>query len=190
MDNRLQSSFRGAVKNWWVSLLIGILAAILGIWCIFTPLSTFLAMTILFVVSFFVGGIFEIIFALTNMNTMRNWGWTLVIGIIDVVFGVILMSNMLISADVLMFLIAFWIIFQAIWGIGVSLDLKNVEGSGWGWLLALSIIGVLFGITCLFQPAITALLAAYMLGFSFLAYGIFRIYLGIRLRTIHKNLEK
>lgn len=190
MNNRLQSSFRDAVKNWWVSILIGIFAAILGVWCIFTPLSTFLAMTILFVVGFFVGGIFEIIFAITNMNSMRNWGWTLVIGIIDVVFGIILMSNMLISAEVLNYFIIFWILFQSIWGIGVSLDLKNIQGSGWGVLLVLCIVGVLFAIACLFQPDISAVFAAYMLGFSFLTYGIFRIYLGVRLRSIHKNLEE
>lgn len=189
MENRLQSSFRNAVKNWWVSLLIGILAVVVGIWCIFTPLSTFLAMTILFVIGFFVGGIFEIIFALTNMNSMKNWGWTLIIGIIDVVFGIVLMSNMAISADVLMFFIAFWILFQSIWGIGISLDLKNEPGSGWGFSLILSILGVLFAIACLFQPAISAMFAAYMLGFSFLSYGIFRIYLGMRLKSVHKNLE-
>ncbi len=190
MENRLQSTFRRAVKNWWISVLIGIFAALLGIWCLFTPLSTFLAMTILFTVGFFVGGIFEIIFALTNMSSMRNWGWTLVIGIIDVIFGIILMSNMLISAEVLSYLIVFWILFQSIWGIGLSIDLKNEKESGWAWLLVLSILGLVFAIASLFRPAMSALFAAYMLGFSFLAYGVFRIYLGMRFRTIYKHLEE
>lgn len=100
------------------------------------------------------------------------------------------MSNMLISAEVLSYLIVFWILFQSIWGIGLSLDLKNEKESGWGWLLILSILGLIFAIASLFRPAMSALFAAYMLGFSFLAYGIFRVSLGMRFRSIYKNLKE
>ncbi len=190
MDNHLLSSFKKAIKHWWVSLLVGIIAVALGLWCMFTPLTTFAALTIVFVISFFIGGISEIVFALANKDAMKNWGWTLAMGIIDFIFAIILLANMAIAPLMLCYLIAFWIMLQSIWGIGMSLDLQSIKGSGWGWLLALSILGVFSSIILLFQPAIAGIFAAYIISFGFLAYGILRIYLAFRLKNLEKYLPK
>lgn len=72
----------------------------------------------------------------------------------------------------------------------MSLDLQQYKGIGWGWLLALSVLGILFSIMLLFQPAAAGLFAAYIIGFSFLSYGISRIYLAFRLKSIHKYLPE
>jgi len=190
MENHLLSSFKKAIKHWWVSLLVGIIAIALGIWCMFTPLTTFAALTIVFVVSFFVGGISEIAFSLANKDSMKNWGWTLAVGIIDLIFAIILLANMELAPLMLCYLIAFWIMLQAIWGIGMSLDLQAIKNSGWGWLLALSILGLFASFLLLFQPAVAGLFAAYIIAFAFLAYGILRIYLAFRLKSLEKYLPK
>lgn len=186
MENHLLSSFKKAVKYWWVSLLVGIIAVVLGIVCMFTPFTTFTALALLFVCSFFVGGISEIAFAIANKDTIKNWGWTLAVGIIDFIFAIILLMNLELAPLMLAYLIAFWIMLQSFWGIGMSFELQPIKGSGWGWLLALSILGVIASILLLFQPAVAGLFAAYIVAFGFLAYGIFRIYLAFRLKTLHK----
>mgnify|MGYP002189487413 FL=1 len=84
MRNDLFYSVKQAVKYWWVSLLIGLLAIMLGIWCLTSPWSTITALSIVFSVTFFVSGVFEIIFAVSNRNTLKGWGWTLVSGIIEI----------------------------------------------------------------------------------------------------------
>lgn len=190
MEKHLLSSIEKVVKNWWVALILGIVGVVVGIWCLFTPIETFVAITILFVVAFFVGGISEIVFAISNRNVMRNWGWSLAMGIIDFIFAIILISNMAVATIMICYLIAFWILIQSIWGIGMSLDLQQYKGIGWGWLLALSVLGILFSIMLLFQPAAAGLFAAYIIGFSFLSYGISRIYLAFRLKSIHKYLPE
>lgn len=190
MENHLLSSIKRAVKNWWVSLLVGIIAVLLGTWCLFTPLTTFVALTLIFVICFFIGGISEIVFAVSNRNVLRNWGWSLAMGIIDFIFAIVLLSNMEIAPILFCYLIAFWILIQSIWAVGMSLDLQQYKGIGWGWLLALSILGILFALVLLFQPAIAGLFAAYIIAFSFLSYGIFRIYLAFRLKSLHKYLPK
>lgn len=189
MEKNLLSRIQKNAKNWWISLLIGIISLLLGIWCLFTPLETFAALSIVFTISFFAGGLMEIIFALSNTQTMKNWGWTLAMGIIDLIFGFILISNPIMAPVLLACLIAFWLLFQAIWGIGISIDLKSVEGSEWGWLLALSIIGVFAAFLLIFRPEITALFTAYIVSFGFIFYGIFRIYLSLKLKSIEKHLE-
>lgn len=53
-----------AVKNWWLSLLVGLLYIIVAIYLMFAPLASYVALSILFSVSMFVSGLFEIAFAL------------------------------------------------------------------------------------------------------------------------------
>jgi len=55
-----------AVKNWWLSLLLGILYVLAGICVLFTPIASYIAISILFSISLIVGGIFEIVFAMNN----------------------------------------------------------------------------------------------------------------------------
>lgn len=190
MENGLLSTVEKSAKYWWISLIIGILAIGLGICCLFTPMDTFQALSIVFIISFIVGGILEITFALSNTKIMNNWGWTLAMGIIDVIFGIILICNPDLAPLFLAYLIAFWVLLRSIWGIGVSMDLQQIKNSQWGWLLALSILGVIISLILLFKPEITALFTAYIISFAFIFYGIFRIYYSIRLKDIGAQIKK
>ena len=50
------------VKNWWVSLLLGLLYILIAICLMFTPLASYVALSVLFSVSMFVSGTLEILF--------------------------------------------------------------------------------------------------------------------------------
>ncbi|NDV47357.1 HdeD family acid-resistance protein [Paludibacter sp. 221] len=185
----LIENVKRTVKYWWISLIIGVLALIVGIWSLVTPIETFFALTILFVVTFFIEGILEIAFSISNRKIITGWGWNLAMGIIDVIFAIILMRNMALTPLVFSYVIAFWVLFRAVWGIGVSIDLKGYRDSGWGWLLALSIIGVIIAILMLLVPTLAASFAVYMVGFALIVYGIFRIYLAFRLKGLKNNIR-
>ena len=60
--NEIQHS----VKNWWTSLLLGIVYIIVALWLMFSPVSSYIALSIIFSVSMLVSGILEIIFAISN----------------------------------------------------------------------------------------------------------------------------
>ena len=49
-----------AVKNWWLSLLVGLLYIIVAIYLMFAPLASYVALSIFFSVSMFVSCLFEI----------------------------------------------------------------------------------------------------------------------------------
>ena len=175
------------VKNWWTLLIIGIVSLIVGMWCLFTPVSTFLALTMVFVVSFFFFGILEVIFAISNKNGMRNWGWRLAMGIIDILFGILLLSNLATTAEVLCFFVAFWLMFKSIGGIASSIELQKVPNSDWGWMLALSILLLFGSFFLLSNPVVAAAFVVYIVSFSFVVYGIFAIYLSIKLKNIKND---
>jgi uncharacterized membrane protein HdeD (DUF308 family) len=190
MKNDLFYSVKQAVKYWWVSLLIGLLAIGLGIWCLSSPWATIAALSIVFAASFFVSGIFEIIFAISNKNTLKGWGWTLVSGIIDLLFGIMLISmSPAVIAIVLSYFVGFWLLFQSIWGIGGAAELQRNGVKGWGWLMALAILGVLMSFLFIMSPALTSGFIVSLISISFVVYGIFRIYLGVKLRSLHKEME-
>ena len=65
--NEIQHS----VKNWWTSLLLGIVYIIVALWLMFSPVSTYVALSIIFSVSMLISGILEIIFALSNGKVSR-----------------------------------------------------------------------------------------------------------------------
>lgn len=189
MENDVLNSVKKAIKNWWISLIVGIICIGLGIMCLMAPGATFITLTIFFIAAFLVNGIFDISFAVTNRENHDGWGWILAIGIIDIIFGLILLFNPAIAPVVLAYFIAFWLMFQSFWSIGVSIDLKRYRNSGWGWLLALSIVGLILSIILLAQPVITGFLAVVITASVFIVYGIFRIALSIKLKSFNKYID-
>ena len=175
------------VKNWWALLIIGIVSLVVGIWCMFTPISTFLALTMVFVVSFFFFGMMEVIFAISNKDSMRSWGWRFAMGIIDILFGVLLISNLGMTAEVLCFFVAFWLMFKAIGGIASSIELQKIPNSDWGWMLALSILLLLGSFFLISNPVAAAAFVVYIVSFSFVVYGVLAIYLSFKMKNIKND---
>lgn len=190
MKNDLFYSAKKAVKFWWVSILIGLLALALGIWFIFTPLTTLVALAIVFAAAFLVSGIFEIIFAISNKSVLRGWGWTLASGIIDLIFGFILIAMPIdVLTLLLTYFVAFWVMFQSIWAIGTSAELQRNGVKGWGWLMALAILGVIMSFVFIMSPVFTSGFIVALVSISFIAYGCFRIYLGCKLKSLHNEMD-
>ena len=73
------------VKNWWISLILGILYVIVAISLMFSPLSGYAVLSILFSVSMLFSGLLEISFAVSNRRRVSSWGWYLAGGIIDMI---------------------------------------------------------------------------------------------------------
>jgi len=191
MKNDLFYSTKQAVKYWWISLLIGLLAVGLGLWCMATPLSTLVALVLVFAATFFVSGLFEIAFAISNRKLLRNWGWTLASGILDLAFGIILIAMPPeVIALVMAYFVGFWVMFQSVWGIGTAAELQRNGVKGWGWLMALAILGVLMAFIFIVSPAFTTTFIIALVSISFIFYGIFRIYYAFRLRSLHKELDE
>lgn len=190
MKNSLLNSTKEAVKYWWVSLFVGLLAIGLGIWCAATPLSTMVALSLVFAVSFFVGGLFEIIFAISNRRNINGWGWTLVSGIIDFIFGAIMIALPIDTAFVLVYFIGFWIMFQSIWAIGVSCELQRNDVKGWGVIMILAILGIILSFIFIISPIFGGSVIVIFVSLAFISYGIARVYYAIKLRNLHNLLDE
>ena len=179
-------SLNSAVRNWWLSLLLGILYIALAIWLFVNPLASYLAISMVFSVFMFVSGLFGIIFALGNRHVLANWGWYLSSAIIDLLIGIVLLASPELSMAVLAYILAFWLLFRGFSGIGHATDLRRYGAPNWGWSLALAILAVIFAIGILMVPAAGAVTFVVMVGCALLAFGIFRILVAFELRRLHK----
>ncbi len=191
MRSILLNSVKKEVKNWWISLLIGILALIVGIWCIVTPDTSLIALTYVFVFTLLISGIIEIIFAVSNRDILYDWGWSLAGGILDVIFGALLLLLPLpIKTIILIYCVGFWIMFRSIWMIGASIELRRMYVKDWGWFLAMAILGLIFSFIFIISPVFSGIFIVAFASVALLLYGVFRIYMAFKLRSIHKLIKE
>lgn len=184
----LFNQLNDSIKNWWLSILLGVVFIIVGIWILFVPVEGYVALSIVFSITVLITGIIEIIFAASNRH-VSSWGWYLAGGIIDLIIGIMLIASPMLSMEVIPFIIAFWLMFRGFSSIGYSMDLKRYGTNEWGWYLAFGILAVICSLIVLWQPAIGALYAVYMIAFAFLVTGFFRIMLGIEMKSLHKRAK-
>ena len=183
------SSAQAAVKNWWISLLLGILYIIAGIWVFQTPLASYVSLSIIFSVFIFVSGISQIIFSISNKNEIQGWGWYLTSGIIDLLIGLLLITHPLMTMTILPFYVGFWLLFQGFLAIGLSFQFKSVGIPSWGWLLFLGFLTLVFSFLLLANPVFAGLSIVYMTALAFISAGVFRIFLSFDLKKMKKSLE-
>lgn len=90
----LQIGYTFSVRNWsgfFLSLLAGILYAVVGFLLIAHPTAGALSLTLLLAAFYIVGGIFRIVGALATR--FEHWGWALFSGIVTLILGLLIWTG-------------------------------------------------------------------------------------------------
>jgi uncharacterized membrane protein HdeD (DUF308 family) len=85
------------VPHFWLQLISVTLSILIGVFFVRDPGESLLALTMLLIVFFMVGGMAKIIFALT-IRPFPNWGWVLASGAIGVLLSIYLWSSLPVTA--------------------------------------------------------------------------------------------
>ena len=184
MENKTPGRLNDSFKHWYLFLILGCIFLLLGIWIFLTPVAAYLTLAIFFAVSFLITGILEISYALSNRGTSHTWGWSLAGGIFDLLIGLLLVLQPRISMLVLPYYIGFGILLRSLLGIAWSLFLKGRQVKGWGNLMVIGILGVLFAFIALWNPLFAGFTIVFYTGIAFLMVGIFYVYLSLKLRKL------
>lgn len=121
---------------------------------------------------------------------MENWGWTLALGILTTIIGILLIANPAVSALTLPLYIGFMLMFHAIWAIGSAIDIKSYGISGWVALLIIGILGVIFSFLVIWKPLIGGLTLIVWTGLALVSGGAFNVYLALKLRKVRRQWNK
>jgi uncharacterized membrane protein HdeD (DUF308 family) len=168
-----------SIRYWWVFILRGLLFLIVGFLPIFYPLESYVTLSILFGVTILITGIIELIYALSDRK-IKGWGWRLFAAIIDIVLGIILISNIRISLAVLPFFVGFWFFFRGITMLTLSRAIKN-NRSTW-WLITGGVLLIVFSFLIIINPVFGALTIIIWTAIGCITAGIFSIILAFRLK--------
>jgi len=160
------------LKKWWLVLIAGILAIILGVKALFSPVDSFATLSTICVIILIVSGIVKAVNVIKNRNEIPAWGWNLVAALLYVLLGILILSLPLGKDLLLAFMAGFAVTFEGINQIFNAFALKQYEGSGWGWVLALGIITIILGISLISSPIFSMAFVVYFFAFGFIFVGI------------------
>ena len=154
------------------TIIFGVLIAICGLSCIFTPLVTFLEAGYFLVILLFVYGTVGIIRSVSD----KTYGIDFVFDILSIILGIVILvvpGLKLMTDGMLIYMMAFWFMLQGAINIFQSFRQKKVtKGLGWVWTLTLGILGVLVGIYSVVHPMLLALTFGILVGIYFIESGI------------------
>ncbi|WP_299535650.1 HdeD family acid-resistance protein [Ulvibacterium sp.] len=187
MNAELLTSTEKAVKQWYIPFMVGVLFLALGVYTMVMPLESYLALIVLFSISFLISGIFEVVFAVSNRDQIRNWGWSLVFGILSVGIGALLIVRPDISALTLPIYVGFLVFFRSLGAIGISIDLKSIGILDWGNLMVFGVLGLIFSFLLLWNPLFAGFTIVVWTALALMTIGIFWIYFSTKLKKLKKT---
>jgi uncharacterized membrane protein HdeD (DUF308 family) len=184
MPNTFLKTIKNSIKYWYLHLISGILFIGAGVYAFASPVASYLALAILFSITFLLSGVSEIVFSISNRNEIDNWGWNLTLGIFTFIVGLVLYARPQISMATLPFFVGFLILFRSMLGISFSLDLKNYGAPNWGYLLFVSIFGVILSAIMIWNPLFGGLTIVIWTAIILITSGVVSVYLAFKLKQI------
>jgi len=174
---------------WWLVLLRGIFAIILGILAFIWPVGTAVAFVWVFGIYAIVDGIMNIGHAIANRKSDPTWGWLLTIGIVGLIAGIVVLifpaAAGALALLVLLWIIAIWAVVGGIFGIPAAASLASGGAKALGIILAvLSIIfGIVLGVLLFTTPSSALVGLIYVLGAYAVISGIVLIVIAFQARS-------
>ena len=168
----------GIPVPWWLVLLEGIAAVIVGIFLLTSPGITLFALVQVTGFFWLIGGIFRIVSIFMDSS---SWGWKLLGGIIGILAGLVVLQHPLWST---LLLPAVYVVILGIQGIilgGVSLVMA-FRGGGWGSGI-LGVLSIVLGVVLLLNPLFIGIaVLPFVLGAFALVGGILAVVAAFMMR--------
>lgn len=183
----LDSEITSAAKTaWWIIVVRGVVAVVLGIIALVWPDATARVIIVLFGIWALVDGIIALVSIVTGHG--RSWGWLLLEGVLGIAAGIIAFRAPVTVALALVLVVAFWSIMIGVLEISGAFQLRQMPGTGWGWLLASGVVSIIFGVLLFAWPDIAFKTLIVLIGIYALAIGVFWLITAFMIRKDIKQL--
>lgn len=173
-------------RSWGWALAFGLLTVVVGVLVMVWPQTTLKVLAVLFGLQLFLAGIYR--FALAFAVDRQHRGWSIVVGILSVIVGVIVIRNLVETVTVLALILGlYWIvsgIVQTIMAIG---DRRHPQR---GFSIFLGLVTLAAGIVIVAYPVGTATALAWLLGVWLVILGVLGIVLSFQLRRAAEPPER
>lgn len=184
----LFSTLSHILRHWWLMLVTGLLLTGAGVWVLYYPFWSFLALSRFFSAGMVGAGLLDILFALNNRRSKR-WMWWLPAGIADIVIGVYLFNDALIAIVLLPLIIGLWTFYKGFMAIGDAWHIQFYGAGNWRRLLFTAVLVLLMGLLLMVCPLIGIENIFLFSGLALIAAGLFRIHLSLKLLAIERKIK-
>lgn len=180
----LASAAQVAKKFWWVFALRGLFAVIFGIIALVAPVTA--GVFIIFLIGFYfiVDGLTSLMQAFAAKNSGVHWGWWVFQGIVGIIAGILVLTvPPLVTAVVLLYLVAFWAIIIGLTLIGTAFSVRKA-GGGWVFVAVLGALALIYGLVLVFGNSVDGILSLlWLVGIWALVAGILMIGMAFAIRS-------
>ena len=191
MRNDYSERSERLVGYWWLSLIAGVVLIAIGFFVIVNPAASYLSFAVWFGVAVMFSGILTLVQSLSSNNRYVRSGWLILASIADIIIGIILVFNAVVSAFVMPILLGAWLLYRGVAMLMQGIDLKSHSVRGSGWLIFYSAIVIVVGLAVLWMPATLGVEAVILfVAIAFVSYGMSMITLGFRLLDVHRYAKR
>lgn len=153
----------------WSSLIMGTLLLIVAVIIFSYPVKNFYTLTWLIGLLILINGVIQLLFrraarALSGSGS----GLIVVIGIIDIIFGLLVIFNVGASSTFFIFMFAAWFIVSSVIGLMTISKQSRLKGLS----IIVNVLGLLLGIILLFNPMMGMILVSTMIAITFAILGV------------------
>lgn len=165
--------------QWWLVLIQGITTLLIGIFLLTDPVLTSRMIVFYIGIYWLVTGVLSLVRIFTDRG---NTVWKLISGIIGILAGWFLVSNITDGATLVFGIAA--VIILGVQGIimGIFGLVESFQGAGWGPGI-IGVISIIIGLMLLGSPLGYALVLPWVIGIFAIVGGIFTIFFAFRLRS-------
>jgi uncharacterized membrane protein HdeD (DUF308 family) len=179
----------GLARWWWVFIVRGLVAIGFGVLAFLAPGWGIRVLMLLFAAWAIIDGTGSLLTGIRTRGQDRSWWLEVLEGLLGIIVGVVAIVLLEYAVQVLVLLIAAWSVVTGIVEIVLAIRLRRViEGEIWMGLAGVA--SILFAILIVVFPAAGALSVVWLIGGFALAFGVFQIGLGWRLRHVHQHAQR
>jgi uncharacterized membrane protein HdeD (DUF308 family) len=170
---------------WWTFIIRGLVAVAFGVLAFLAPAWGIAVLVALFGAWALVDGVTGLVGGIRGRGRDRSWWLSILEGIVGIVAGVFAFLFPVLAAGALIFIIAAWAIVTGVFEIVAAIRLRE-QIKGEFWLGLAGVASILYGVVIYLFPAAGALSIVWLIGSFAIAFGVFLLILGWRLRRINE----
>lgn len=172
-------------KNIW-TYIMALLCVVGGVYLIINPEQSFSNIVYYVGLIILISGIFKVIASFINKQSLLLPGNYFLSGILNALFGIILMVNNNAAIKIIPIIIGFWLIINSASNLALVFNLKRSNNTLNNNLLITNILKLILGIVVLTTPIITILFTGYIIGIILILAGIYMIINLLNNKKIYK----
>ncbi|MBQ3172782.1 MAG: DUF308 domain-containing protein [Alistipes sp.] len=191
MENNLYDKTERLIKHWWLSLIVGLVALAIGFIVLVHPAASYYTFATWLGLAILISGIAGLVQALGTRNYFVRRGWLMLAAIADIIIGLLLVFNTLLSAVAMPILLGAWLLYRGCAMLMQGFDLRSYGVRDAGWVIFYAAVIIAISIAVLWMPGTLGVEAVILfVAIAFITYGVSMISLSFRLWDIHHHAQE